>query len=337
MANSDDIEARRAARRAAKRKRAIRNRIICGLVILLLLVVIIILIVSIASKNSDSGTQSTDSPTITSLNPTGGGSDQTGSVDVTAPIILGTADKTIKLGGSISYKEGVTVSDDIDPNPTLDIDASKVDVSTPGTYEVSYTATDASGNSSVVKINVTIESNETDPATDEEIAQMKYLADLYLKQIVKDGMSDTEKARNIWLWVNYNADYVATSDKSSWVRGALQYFNTHKGDCFNYFAAAKALLEQAGIETVDVLKSDTSHSSHFWSLVNLGDGWYHFDTTPRDGSGDYFFLVTDEQLDTYSEAHGNSHIFDHDAYPTRATKVITDLDAQPDYYDYFDE
>ena len=105
----------------------------------------------------------------------------------------------------------------------------------------------------------------------------------------------------------------------------------HSAPAFAHPAAAKALLTEAGIPNVDVVKSDTSHSSHYWLLVDVGSGWYHFDPTPRDGEGDYFFLVTDEQLDTYSAAHEDSHVFDHNAYPAKATEIITDLNAQPSH------
>ena len=90
------------------------------------------------------------------------------------------------------------------------------------------------------------------------------------------------------------------------------------------FAAAKALYDVAGIENVDVVKSDTSHSSHFWSLINLGDGWYHVDCTPRRKVG-YFFMNTDAELEAYSKENKNSHIFDTDAYPERSTKSVQDL------------
>ena len=82
--------------------------------------------------------------------------------------------------------------------------------------------------------------------------------------------------------------------------------------------------EQFGIENVDIVKSDTSHSSHFWSIINLGDGWYHVDCTPRKGSGDLFFMVTDAELEAYSVKHKNSHIFDGSLYPERATESVQD-------------
>ena len=75
---------------------------------------------------------------------------------------------------------------------------------------------------------------------------------------------------------------------------------------------------------MDIEKSDTSHSRHYWSLINLGDGWYHVDCTPRKGNDDKFFMVTDEELEAYSKKHSNSHIFDKTKYPERATKSIQD-------------
>ena len=329
----------REARRAERRRRAIRNRLILAGIALLLVIIIILLIIAINKKDGGSASTDTTAAGETTIAPEL-------SDDSTAPIIAGAQDITVYVGDTISYRQGVTVTDDIDPNPTLEIDSSAVNNLVAGTYSAIYTATDAAGNASTVTISVNVLEKSTEVATtsdsgydaaDDRVSYMKYLAGLYLKQIVTDDMSDSEKALRIWLWVNWNCDYVSSSDKSSWVEGAIQYFDTHKGDCFNYFCAAKALLQECGFDTVDIVKSDTSHSAHYWLLLNLGNGYYHFDATPRDGSGDFFFMVTDEQLDAYSEANGNSHIFDHDAYPARATQIITDMNAQPDYYSYFSE
>ena len=53
--------------------------------------------------------------------------------------------------------------------------------------------------------------------------------------------------------------------------------------------------------------------------MDVGDGWYHFDTTPRQGGGE-FFLLTDEEILNYSKAHKNSHIFDQSKYPATPTE-----------------
>lgn len=241
--------------------------------------------------------------------------------DTEAPVITGVTDKQIEVGASISYKKDVTVTDNVDPEPELTIDNSQVDLNKPGQYPVTYTATDFAGNTTSVTVKVIVTEKNTSTITDE---QVYYYARPILEEITDDSMTDMEVAFAIYNWVGYNLDYVNDSDKSSWQVGAYDALSSFRGDCFNYFAVAKALYNCAGIENIDVVKSDTSHSSHYWSLINLGDGWYHVDPTPRKGDDDRFFMVTDEELLSYSQRHYNSHIFDLEAYPARATTSIQD-------------
>jgi hypothetical protein len=241
--------------------------------------------------------------------------------DTEAPVIEGAEDIDAFVGDSISYKSGITVTDDYDADPKLEIDNSRVDLTSAGVYDVIYTATDEAGNSSSVTITLTL-TDKPDGYVDPE--EVYALAQDVYDEIIDDSMSDMQKAFAIYVWVRTNIGYTGDSDKSSWTRGAYDAFTNRSGDCYNYFAAAKALFNMAGIENIDVVKSDTSHSSHFWSLINLGDGWYHVDCTPRKGDGDNFFMVTDEELEAYSVQHNNSHIFDSDLYPERATVSLQD-------------
>jgi hypothetical protein len=241
--------------------------------------------------------------------------------DTEAPVIEGAENLEAFVGDSISYKSGITVTDDYDEKPSLEIDNSQVDLTKAGVYDVTYTATDESGNSSSVTVTLTL-TDKPDGYVDPD--EVYALAQSVYDEIISDSMSDMQKAFAIYCWVRTNIAYTGDSDKSSWTRGAYDAFMNRSGDCYNYFAAAKALFNMAGIENVDVVKSDTSHSSHFWSLINLGDGWYHVDCTPRKGDGDNFFMVTDEELEAYSVEHNNSHIFDPDLYPERATKSLQD-------------
>lgn len=248
------------------------------------------------------------------------------SYDTEAPVITGVQDQTVEVGATISYKSGVTVTDNVDTDLTVQVDASQVDLSTPGTYTVTYTAQDSAGNQAE-PVTATIVVVAAEPESAEE-AEVLAMAQEVLDTIVTSDMSQLEQAQAIYDWCRGQISYVNSSDKSSWIQAAIQAFENRSGDCFNYFAAAKALLTAAGIENMDIEKSDTSHSAHYWNLVNCGDGWYHFDTTPRKGGGDYFFMVTDDQLEEYSEAHNNSHIFDHSLYPATNTEIITDLYAK---------
>ena len=83
--------------------------------------------------------------------------------DTKAPVIEGAKDLEVYTDSTVSYKAGVTVTDDMDTKPALTIDNSKVNLSKPGVYEVVYTATDASGNSTSVTIKLTVKA-KPDPA-----------------------------------------------------------------------------------------------------------------------------------------------------------------------------
>lgn len=240
--------------------------------------------------------------------------------DKEAPVITGVKDQVINLNGTISYKKGVIVTDNQDKKPELIIDNSKVDLGKEGTYTVIYTAKDQGKNQTKIEAKITVMSQSNFENKDE----MDTLVTETLAQIIKPNMTKLQMAKAIYTWTNRNINYTDASDKSSWISGAIQGLKTRSGDCFQYFAVAKALLTQVGIDNVDVVKSDTSESSHFWSLVNLGEGYYHFDTTPRKGEGDYFFMLTDAQLEAYSKTHENSHVFDSALYPKRATTPIVE-------------
>lgn len=235
--------------------------------------------------------------------------------DTEAPVISGAADIEVNIGDTISYKSGVTVTDNLDTNVQLDIDNTAVDVKTPGTYPVTYTAVDAAGNEATVSISVIVKEPEAG-VYNEDIVY--YLAGKVLDEITNANMSDAEKIKAVYTWTRTNIGYINTSDKSDWVKGAYQGLTDHQGDCFVYYATAKAMLNVLDIDNIDIVKSDTSHSAHYWSLVNLGTGYYHYDCTPRKGGGE-FFMLTDEELEAYSSTHNNSHIFDKTLYPERAT------------------
>lgn len=235
------------------------------------------------------------------------------------PVIDGVAPLTAFLGDPISYKAEITVTDNCDESVELEVDNSAVDTEKAGTYDVTYTATDVSGNTATESTTITIKEKPDNYVEPEEVLAM---ADDILAEITTEDMTLKEKARAIYDWCRGNIGYINTSEKNSWTNGAYQAFTDHQGDCFVFYSAAKALLTEAEIPNLDVVKSDTSHSSHYWSLIDVGDGWYHFDTTPRYGGGE-FFLLTDAELEAYSVAHNNSHIFDKSLYPATPTEDST--------------
>ena len=76
--------------------------------------------------------------------------------DQEAPIIQGVKDQTILINGTISYKKGVTVTDNQDKNPNLSINTSMVNLQKEGSYVVTYIATDQAGNKAKLKATIRV-------------------------------------------------------------------------------------------------------------------------------------------------------------------------------------
>ncbi len=233
--------------------------------------------------------------------------------DHTAPVIEGAEDKEYFIGDSIMYREGVTVTDDYDPDPVLTIDTSAVDPDTDGVYPVIYTAEDEVGNISTVTVEITM---RTMPEGYVEPEIVYGLAQEVLDEITEPDMTDVEKAFRIFNWARWNIHYVGYSTKTDWTAGAYEGFTTLQGDCFTYYACCKALLDVAGIENCCVERYPATNSMHFWNLVNL-DGWYHCDASPSFEHSGFWFMRTDDELDY-------SHQFDDTDLPERETESVQD-------------
>ncbi|HHU48842.1 MAG TPA: transglutaminase domain-containing protein, partial [Clostridiales bacterium] len=172
-----------------------------------------------------------------------------------------------------------------------------------------YKATDSSGNTAVKEVEFIVEEKPQHVIEQEKVDQT---ADQILDSIFEEGMTPREKARAIYDWVRGNLRYDGNYENNTdWVKAAFDGFQSRRGDCYVYFGVAKALLNRAELENLDIVKKG---GGHYWSMVNLGEGWYHYDTTPRKTGGE-FFMMTDAELEAYSNKYGNSHVWDRDKYP----------------------
>lgn len=231
--------------------------------------------------------------------------------DTEAPTFVGVSDIQVYIGETVSYKKNVTVEDNKDENLTFTVDNSKVNLSKAGTYEVTYTSKDTAGNEASKTIKVVVKEK---PANYVDEATVNALADEVLNSILTDGMTDKQKIKAIYTYVRGHVSYRDGHDKPGYVIAAYNGLKKRQGDCYVYWATSKVLLTRANIKNMDIKKSDTTKSGHYWNLVDIGEGWYHFDTTPRKGGFDGFYL-TDAALMKYSKAHSNSHIYDASLYP----------------------
>lgn len=188
--------------------------------------------------------------------------------DTEPPRISGALDKEAALGGTISYRTGIVVTDDYDPNPSLTVDSSGVDLRRPGEYTVIYAATDESGNRS--------ERAGTVAVREIGVEYVNEMADDILSQITDDTMTEREKAYEIFMWVTKKMKYAAGNSTRSLALGAYACFSKGVGDCYVFMSGSRMLLMRAGIQTAEVHRIG-GYDEHYWLLVNTGDGWYHFD------------------------------------------------------------
>lgn len=148
------------------------------------------------------------------------------------------------------------------------------------------------------------------PAVPEDLSD---LAEGVLEEIFTEDMSELDKVNAIYDYISGNMAYLNFSAKGSWTEAAQEGLRTLSGDCYVYACTAKLLLTEAGIPNMDISKS-TSSGDHYWNLIDLGGGWYHFDATPRIDRP-RIVLWNSKQLADYSLRHGNTHDYDPSLYP----------------------
>ncbi len=227
--------------------------------------------------------------------------------DTEPPVITGARDITYVMGTSISYKKNITVSDNSGEELSLDVDNSQVNLEAEGVYPVTYSATDYSGNTATVTVNVTVM-----PMT-YDVNEVYGYADAVLASIFTEGMTQYEKLQAIYNYVKGNVGYISHSDKGDWVKAAYEGFVKKQGDCYVFACTTKVLLDRAGITNMDIEKIPAK-TMHYWNLVDIGEGWHHLDTTPRTDHPVIFYW-TEAELMEYSAKHHNSHNYDHELYP----------------------
>lgn len=226
--------------------------------------------------------------------------------DTQAPVIHA-EDLDYFIGESISYRKNVKVVDNCEAGLNLEVDTSGVDLNTEGVYPVTYTAEDLAGNRSSTTVNLTVRTRMY------SLEEMNAYADAVLEEIIEPDMSLRDKAWAIYSYVLGNVSYINHSEKGDWIRAAYEGLVDKKGDCYVYACTAKALLTRAEIPNLDIRKIPTSFE-HYWNLVDVGEGWYHFDTTPRPDHPT-IFLWTDEELMDYNVGHYDAFHYDPALYP----------------------
>lgn len=239
--------------------------------------------------------------------------------DSVPPVIEGYRDLSIIVGETISYRNGIVVTDDYDKNPTLEIDTSGVKLEKTGNYKAVLKAYDFTGNKTEVTINVTIKpkpKNYIEP--DMVYAQAK---EIYQK-ITKPEMNDMEKALQIVWWVRQNVKFTVKIKPKSWTEGAYYGFKNRRGNCLTSASCVKAMLDIAGIENMFVTRWPYKVAKHYWNYVKIDGQWYHCDATWRQNYDSYFFMYTTKELLRFWHDGWNGFEFDQKKYPESATVSV---------------
>ena len=217
--------------------------------------------------------------------------------DITPPVIIAPDEITVSVGDTVSYRAGLTVTDDLDPSPTIEIDTSEVNLNDAGEYIVTYKATDSAGNTGEKQVKLTVISLE-DAA---KIATRDQLIKEVVEEIITDDMTTAQKGKAIYEWVYQNIRWAGALCERGLVDAGYAAFTRKSGDCYIYYAASKLLLDYCGIPNVDVERD--SKDNHYWLLVDLGTGWYHFDASPKLAKQPYkAFMKTDQELTDYANS-----------------------------------
>lgn len=226
--------------------------------------------------------------------------------DQDPPEFLGLNDIYVQAGGSVAYRKDVTAWDGADGEVPFTVDSVGVDVYNPGTYTALYKATDSSGNVAEAAVSVVV------TAVDPE--EVYYMAGLVFADILNAEMTPWQVGKAIYEWVRNNVHYAAEGEKIDVIDGAYNAFKYHSGDCYTFYAVCKVMLDLVGIENYS-LEREGGKTRHYWSLVNTGDGWYHFDSCPYK---EYFngYMFTEKQAQAYTAARGrNYYDYDHGSLP----------------------
>lgn len=239
-------------------------------------------------------------------------------VDDVYPVFSPMKPLKVNKGQTVSYRKGISVTDDRDGPLSFSVDSSAVDLEQPGVYVIRYFATDSSGNTAIAERTVEVCASVV---VNQELVDA--LAQQVLSKILTEEMTPHEKPETVYNYVRKNMHYQSSSD-TELLEGAYRALTRHNGDCFNYFAITKVLLDNCGIDNLPVQR-DSDRSTHYWLLVNVGTGWYHLDTLAPYAQYPFkCFMKTDAQVEAYSRSRTDGktdyYKFDGSLYPQRATE-----------------
>lgn len=200
------------------------------------------------------------------------------SNDHTAPYFYGLDTMYPDKYTEPDYTAGVTAYDNMDGEISFTFDASNVNTAVAGTYYVTYTAQDASGNVYTQKRRVDVPHDQAD--TDAMVTE------------IASGLSDDveEIVEFVREYVYYS--YSWGDDDPVWYG-----FTNRNGNCYVHAMCLHELLTEKGYETQIIW---VTNKSHYWNIVKIDGKWWHIDSTPGQLHSLYSIMNDQQRLSTLS-------------------------------------
>ena len=198
--------------------------------------------------------------------------------DKNPPTFKGLTNMKVKKHSSPDYTTGVKANDSQDGPVEFTYNARAVNLKKAGTYYVTYTATDSSGNVGTAKRKVTVL-----PDAEDTTALVK-------EQAKKCGSSVVAITNYVRSYIRYNHDW--GGDDPVWYG-----FTNRKGNCYVHALCLQRLLTEHGYKTKLIW---VTNKTHYWLIVDMGGYWRHIDATPSTLHSRYPLMTDEQRLETLS-------------------------------------
>ena len=276
----------------------------------------------------------------------------TAGSDTVAPVItLKQKTLSMKYGEtSIAWQGAVSATDDSGYDPVITIDTSAVNFNLPGSYTITFRATDPAGNIATATATLNIQS---DTVTQEMLDAV--LKD-FCSSLFTDGMTILQKMETLWSYLRSNRSdrvHYASADPEIYdpVRETYLALTTRKnGDCYCFASIAYEVFRYLGYDSI-IVEKDPKYAAttgrHYWTMINLGTAtnpsWYHFDGTPitYPYNQSRNFALTDEQMAAFTKWRNADtrmepayyYAFDTTKYPASSKTIILAANIPSQYFD----
>lgn len=198
--------------------------------------------------------------------------------DFYPPVIYGVQPLSVEKHGTIDYLANVYAVDGIDGYVEVSCDSGMVDLTKAGTYYITYTARDSSGNLASTKCQVSVMPDEADTQA-------------LVVSIANTLGNDPEALRD------YVRSTIAYNHEWGGANPVWYGFTTRGGNCYVHAMCLKAIFDLKGINNQLIWVTD---KSHYWLLVEIDGAWRHIDPTPSSIHGLYSLMTDDLRYATLS-------------------------------------